>query len=99
MSFIILFFILDDKTRFHLISMFLVSMMDDVEILFTRNKQCGEDTNVGSTEEPSMLKLAQFSWNQNNLHVIELIPTYLLLPALYSLFVSKCSVHLSSQVL
>ena len=46
-----------------------------------------------------MLKLAQFSWNQNNMYVIELIPTYLLLLALYSLFVSKCFVHLSSRAL
>jgi len=43
--------------------MFLVSAMDDVEILFTRNKQCNEDTSVGSTEEPLMIKLAYFLWN------------------------------------
>ena len=54
--------------------MFLVSMMDGLEILFTRNKQCNEDTGVGSTKEPLMLKLAYFSWNQNNLNVIELVP-------------------------
>ena len=73
--------------------MFLVSVMDDVEILFTRNKQCNEDTGVGSTGEPPMIKLAYFLWKQHNLYVIELISTYLLLLALYSLSVSKRSMH------
>ena len=50
-------------------------MMDDEEILFTRNKQSSEDTDVGSTEKPPILKLAYFSWNQNNLYVFELIFT------------------------
>ena len=89
------FGLMADKTRFHLISMFLVSTMDDVEILFTRNKQYTEDTDVGSTREPPMLKLAYFSWNYN-LYVIFLSSTYLLLLALYSLSESKCFVHLSS---
>ena len=89
------FGLMADKTRFHLISMFLVSTMDDVEILFTRNKQYNEDTDVGSTREPPMLKLAYFSWNYN-LYVIFLSSTYLLLLALYSLSESKCFVHLSS---
>ena len=64
-----------DRMWFHLISKFLVSTMDDVEILFTRNKQSSEDTDVGSTEKPPILKLAYFSWNQNNLYVFELIFT------------------------
>ena len=85
-----------DRMRFHLISMFLVNTMDDVEILFTRNKQSSEDTGVGSIEKPPMLTLAYFSWNQNNLYVFELIFTYLLLLALNSLSVSKWFVHLSS---
>ena len=89
------FGLMADKTRFHLISMFLVSTMDDVEILFTRNKQYNEDTDVGSTRKPPMLKLAYFSWNYN-LYVIFLSSTYLLLLALYSLSESKCFVHLSS---
>ena len=62
--------------------MFLVSVMDDVE-----------DTSVGSTGEPPMIKLAYFLWKQHNLYVIELISTYLLLLALYSLSVSKRSMH------
>ena len=53
--------------------MFLVSVMDDLEIPFTRNKQCSEDTGVGSIREPLMFKLAYFSWNQNNMYVIELV--------------------------
>ena len=84
-----------DKTRFRLVSMFLISTMDDVEILFTRNKQYNEDTDVGSTRESLMLKLAYFSWNYN-LYVIFLSSTYLLLLALYSLSESKSFVHLSS---
>ena len=52
------FRLMADKTQFR-----LVSTMDDVEILFTRNKQCNEDTGVGSTGESPMLKLAYFSWN------------------------------------
>ena len=79
--------------------MFLVSTMDDVEILFTRNKQSSEDTSVGSTGESLILKLAYFSWNQNNLYIFELVFTFLLLLALYSLFVSECSVLLSSQAI
>ena len=63
--------------RFRLVSMFLVSTIDSLEILFTRNKQCNEDIDMGSTGEPPMLKLAYLSWNQNNLYVIELVP-YLL---------------------
>ena len=85
-----------DKTRFRLVSMFFVSAMDDVEILFTRNKQGNEDTGVGSTKEHPMIKLPYFLWNQHNLYVIELTSTYLLLLALYSLSVSKRSLHLSS---
>ena len=76
--------------------MFLVSTMDGVEIRFTRKKQCSEDTSVGSTKEPLMLKLAYFSWNQNYLYVIELV-SLVAFGFIYSLFVSKCSVHLSSQ--
>ena len=76
--------------------MFLVSTMDGVEIRFTRKKQCSEDTNVGSTKEPLMLKLAYFSWNQNYLYVIKLV-SLVAFGFIYSLFVSKCSVHLSSQ--
>ena len=76
--------------------MFLVNTMDGVEIRFTRKKQCSEDTSVGSSKEPLMLKLAYFSWNQNYLYVIELV-SLVAFGFIYSLFVSKCSVHLSSQ--
>ena len=79
--------------------MFLISATDNVEILFTRNKQCNEDIGVGSTRERPMIKLPYFLWNQHNLYVIKLISTYLLRLALYSLSVSKRSMHLSSQAL
>ena len=42
-----------DKTRFH-----LISMMDDLKILYQRRHQADNDTDLGLAKNPPMLKLA-----------------------------------------
>ena len=41
--------LLNDRTRFPLISMFLVGAMDDVEILYERKHKVDNDTGFGPT--------------------------------------------------
>ena len=47
-----------EKTQFRLVSMFLISVMDDLYILYERKHYVDNDTSLGLAKDPLILKLA-----------------------------------------